>query len=58
MLDFVDVASIGPAFVDEVFRVFGLKQPEVQLVPIHASSEVKKMISRALSLAAESGDAE
>jgi anti-sigma regulatory factor (Ser/Thr protein kinase)/biotin operon repressor len=56
MLDFAGVASIGQAFADEVFRVFGNKHPEVELVPIHASSEVKRMISRALSLAAESGD--
>lgn len=57
MLDFVGVASIGQAFADEVFRVFRQKHPEVELVPIHASSEVKRMISRAVSLAAESGEA-
>lgn len=56
MLDFAGVASIGQAFADEVFRVFRLKHPEVELVPLHASSEVKRMISRAMSLAAESGD--
>ena len=56
MLDFTGVASIGQAFADEVFRVFRLKHPNVELVPLHVSSEVKRMISRATSLAAESGE--
>lgn len=50
MLDFSGVASIGQAFADEVFRVFKGKHPDVELVPIHASSEVRRMISRAESL--------
>ena len=56
MLDFSGVASIGQAFADEVFRVFRGKHPEVRLVSVHASSEVRRMISRAETLAAESGD--
>lgn len=56
VLDFSSVASIGQAFADEVFRVFKGKHPEVELVPIHASSEVRRMISRAESLG-ESGGA-
>lgn len=56
VLDFSGVASIGQAFADEVFRVFKAKHPDLELVPIHASSEVRRMISRAESLAA-SGDA-
>jgi hypothetical protein len=56
MLDFSGIASIGQAFADEVFRVFRGKHPEVELVPIHTSSEVRRMISRAESLAG-SGDA-
>lgn len=55
MLDFAGVASIGQAFADEVFRVFRSKHPEVELIPFHASSEVKRMISRAETLGA-SGD--
>jgi anti-sigma regulatory factor (Ser/Thr protein kinase)/biotin operon repressor len=49
ILDFSSVASVGQAFADEVFRVFKAKHPEVELVAIHASAEVKKMISRAQS---------
>jgi len=56
ILDFSGVASIGQAFADEVFRVFKSKHPEVQLVPVKASSGVRRMISRAKSLA-EDGDA-
>ncbi|MBE7419183.1 MAG: DUF4325 domain-containing protein [Ideonella sp.] len=52
MLDFSGVASVGQAFADEVFRVFRLKHPEVELIPMHASSEVKRMISRAEALGA------
>lgn len=47
MLDFSGVTSVGQAFADEVFRVFRVKHPDVELVPIHASSEVRRMISRA-----------
>ena len=49
ILDFSSVALVGQAFADEVFRVFKAKHPEVELVAIHASAEVKKMISRAQS---------
>src|SRR5574337_207156 len=52
MLDFASVTSIGQAFADEVFRVFKLKHPEVELIPIHASSEMRRMISRAELLGA------
>jgi anti-sigma regulatory factor (Ser/Thr protein kinase) len=55
MLDFSGVASIGQAFADEVFRVFRNKHPNVELVPIRASSEVKRMISRAEALGASGG---
>jgi anti-sigma regulatory factor (Ser/Thr protein kinase) len=47
MLDFSGVTTVGQAFADEVFRVFRLKHPEVDLIPLKANSEVKRMISRA-----------
>jgi biotin operon repressor len=53
MLDFSSVATVGQAFADEVFRVFRLKHPEVELIAVHANSQVKRMISRAAALAAE-----
>jgi anti-sigma regulatory factor (Ser/Thr protein kinase)/biotin operon repressor len=55
VLDFSDVASIGQAFGDEVFRVFRLEHPGVELIAINARSEVKRMISRAQALGAADG---
>ena len=49
LFDFKGVPSIGQAFADEVFRVFQLRHPDIELVAIHANSEVKRMITRALS---------
>lgn len=47
VLDFAGVASIGQAFADEVFRVFANAHPDVELVPVHATSVVQQMIRRA-----------
>ncbi len=49
MFDFKDVPTIGQAFADEVFRVFPGEHPNIELLTIHASSEVKRMIERAKS---------
>lgn len=46
-LDFREVDTIGPAFVDEIFRVFARRHPEVELIPVHASAQARKMIGRA-----------
>lgn len=47
VFDFAGIASIGQAFADEVFRVFSVKHPEIEIAAINATSEVKRMISRA-----------
>lgn len=47
LFDFKDVPTIGQAFADEIFRVFALSHPTIELVPINANSDVKKMIVRA-----------
>jgi hypothetical protein len=47
LFDFNDVPSIGQAFADEIFRVFAIGHPDIELVPIHANAEVKRMIERA-----------
>jgi hypothetical protein len=49
VLDFSDVASVGQAFADEIFRVFQIKHPEIEIVPVNVSSDVKRMITRATS---------
>lgn len=48
VLDFKGVALIGQAFADEVFRVFPLAHPEVELVPLNANKEVSQMIAHVL----------
>jgi anti-sigma regulatory factor (Ser/Thr protein kinase) len=53
VLDFAGVAAIGQAFADEVFRVFKAKHPEVEIVAVHSSAEVRRMISRAAVLSSE-----
>jgi hypothetical protein len=47
MLDFTGVTTIGPAFADEIFRVFAREHPNVEIVPIHAVTEIQQMIRRA-----------
>lgn len=46
VLDFKGVAFVGPAFADEMFRVFRAAHPRVSLVPIHAAEDVERMIRR------------
>lgn len=53
ILDFDGVTSIGQAFADEVFRVFKLKHPDIDLIALRTNSAVKRMISRAQILGAE-----
>jgi DNA-binding transcriptional ArsR family regulator len=47
IFDFTDVESIGQAFADEIFRVFALQHPHIELTAIHANSHVRQMIERA-----------
>ncbi len=49
IFDFTDVESIGQAFADEIFRVFVLRHPKVDIIPIKANSAVERMIHRASS---------
>ncbi len=53
MLDFSGVEVIGQAFADEIFRVFSNAHPEIELIPIHANSAVKRMTERAKAGAAK-----
>ncbi len=48
LFDFTGVEEIGQAFADEIFRVFALKHPKIEISAIHAGTVVKRMISRAL----------
>jgi len=49
MLDFAGIESIGPAFADEIFRVFQQANPDTKIVTMGASDFVLQMIRRAQS---------
>jgi biotin operon repressor len=58
VFDFKGVDYIGQAFADEIFRVFANAHPDIELHPINASSEVKRMIARARNLVITAATAE
>lgn len=49
VLDFKGVETIGPAFADEIFRVFSRAHPGSHLSPVNLTAEVDRMIRRALA---------
>jgi len=49
IFDFDDVDTIGQAFADEIFRVFKLQHPDIELVYLNTNKSVQQMISRAIN---------
>ena len=49
VLDFKGVTTVGQAFVDEVFRVFKNKHPNIEIKYINANQDVEFMIKRGLA---------
>ena len=47
-LDFSGIQEVGPAFIDEIFRVYRLDHPEIILTHTNAVPEIEKMILNAL----------
>lgn len=47
LFNFEGVPTIGQAFADEIFRVFTNAHPEIEVVAIKTTSEVKRMIESA-----------
>jgi hypothetical protein len=47
ILDFSGVDMIGPAFSDEIFRVFANQHPEIHLFESKANDAVQQMVNRA-----------
>ncbi|HEX7651268.1 MAG TPA: DUF4325 domain-containing protein [Candidatus Paceibacterota bacterium] len=45
-LDFKKVETVGQAFADEIFRVFRLRHPNIQVHPIHMNESVRFMVER------------
>ena len=49
VLDFDGVADIGPAFADELFRVYAAAHPHIRITPINTVPAVARMVRRALA---------
>jgi anti-sigma regulatory factor (Ser/Thr protein kinase) len=47
VLDFEGVSTIGHSYADEIFRVFALANPAIQLLAINANSEVEATVNQA-----------
>ena len=47
IFDFAGIEVIGQAFADEIFRVFNILHPSIELEPINMSESVKLMVSHA-----------
>ncbi|CAG1769816.1 hypothetical protein BAC2_00599 [uncultured bacterium] len=52
-LDFRGIATVGPSFTDELFRVFQARHPEVTLRWVNAEPYVAGMIRKALEALAD-----
>ncbi len=51
IVDFASVASVGQAFIDQIFRVFALEHPEVELFPLNATKEIRGLIRASIKAA-------
>jgi anti-sigma regulatory factor (Ser/Thr protein kinase) len=49
-LDFKDISTVGQGFVDEVFRVFQSKYPNIKIEYTNANDDVRFMIERSLPI--------
>ena len=49
ILDFNGIQEIGQAFADELFRVYAITHPEVELIPKNLSEQVERMWLRTIS---------
>lgn len=49
IFDFAGIGVIGQAFADEIFRVFNIHHPQIELEPINMSESVKLMVHHAIN---------
>lgn len=47
LLDFQDVHDIGPAFADEIFRVFKNAHPDIKIIAVGTNDRIDRMIKAA-----------
>ena len=48
VLDFKGVKSVGPAFIDQIFRVFQNEHPEITIHHFNADEEIEEAIRRGI----------
>ena len=48
-LDFQDVEKIGQPFADEIFRVFRLEHPEINIYAINENDQIKRTMKKAIA---------
>jgi hypothetical protein len=46
VLDFAGVDMVGRSFVDEIFRVFSQRHPEIVIAPINMNAQVQREVGR------------
>lgn len=46
ILDFDQVPMVGQGFADEIFRVYKIKHPDIEIVPINMNEAVNFMVGR------------
>ncbi len=51
LLDFDCVEGIGQGFADEIFRVYQDNNPDMELIPINANTDIMQMITRVIATA-------
>ena len=47
LFDFREVETVGPAFIDEMFRVFAMRHPEIELAAVNTNPAIDRTIERA-----------
>ena len=48
LLDFQGIEEVGRAFIDEIFRVYRLDHPEIELLWLRANSDITQLILNAM----------
>jgi hypothetical protein len=55
-LDFTGITQVGPAFADELFRVYVLEHPDLVLEPVAMNPAVEQAVRQAQAAARDSWD--
>jgi anti-sigma regulatory factor (Ser/Thr protein kinase) len=47
LLDFQGIDEVGPAFIDEIFRVYQSEHPKTDIIGVYASPQIQQLINNA-----------